>query len=41
MANKFNAKFFETSAYTGENVNKVFFQICEDILLAKKIPEAK
>ena len=25
MAERFNAKFFETSAYTGENVNKVFF----------------
>jgi GTPase SAR1 family protein len=35
LAERYNAKFFETSAYTGENVNQVFQQICTDILIQR------
>ena len=33
IADKFGAQFLETSAYTGENVERAFEIICEQILL--------
>ena len=42
LAEKYDAKFFQTSAYTGEKVNEVFLQICTDILVQRRPkPEPK
>jgi GTPase SAR1 family protein len=35
LANKYNVKFMETSASTGENVNNTFTLISEEILIQK------
>lgn len=35
LAQKYGAAFFETSAFTGENVTTVFDKICELILVEK------
>ena len=35
LSSRYNAKFLETSAYTGENVNLAFHLICDEILYLK------
>ena len=37
LADKYNIRFFETSAKTGKNVNEVFYYSVEEILKDDKI----
>ena len=40
LAEEHSACFLETSAYTGENVNRAFEMICEEILI-DRFPQSK
>ena len=35
LAKKYNATFMETSAHTGENIERCFETICEEILVQR------